>query len=200
MTRIYDTPVSDAALDQLFRDARTHNGFTSAPVTDADLKAIFDLAKMAPTSANSSPARYVFVRSAEAKEKLRPALAAGNLDKTMAAPVTVIIGHDTEFHEHMPFLFPHTNAKAWFEGNAEHRARVAFQNGTLQVAYFILAARALGFDTGPMTGFDNAKVDAAFFAGTHVKSNVLVNLGHGDATKLFGRSPRFAFDQVATIL
>lgn len=194
------TALSDSALSQLFLDARTHNVFAPDPVSDADLKRIIDLAKMAPTSANQSPARFVFIRSPEAKARLKPALAAGNVDKTMSAPVTALIGYDLAFYEHMPFLFPHTNAKAWFEGKPDVIQRSAFLNGTLQVAYFIMAARALGFDTGPMTGFDNAKADELFFAGTDIKSNVLVNLGHGDASKLFARSPRFAFDQIASIV
>ncbi len=194
------TALSDSALSQLFLDARTHNVFAPDPVSDADLKRIIDLAKMAPTSANQSPARFVFIRSPEAKARLKPALAAGNVDKTMSAPVTALIGYDLAFYKHMPFLFPHTNARAWFEGKPDVIQRSAFLNGTLQVAYFIMAARALGFDTGPMTGFDNAKTDELFFAGTDVKSNVLVNLGHGDASKLFARSPRFAFDQIASIV
>jgi 3-hydroxypropanoate dehydrogenase len=191
--------LDSAGRDLLFNNARTHNGWTSEPVTDAQLRELFDLMKMAPTSANCSPARIVFVRTPEAKAKLAPALSAGNLDKTMAAPVTAIIGHDMAFHEHLPRLFPHADAKSWFVGKEEHIATTAFRNGTLQGAYLILAARAVGLDCGPMSGFDNAKVDAAFFAGTTFKSNFLCNLGHGDPAKLFGRSPRFDFDDVCKI-
>ncbi len=188
-----------AGRDLLFNHARTHNGWTAEPVSDAQLRELFDLMKMAPTSANCSPARIVFVRTPQAKAKLAPALSAGNLDKTMAAPVTAIIGHDMAFHEHLPRLFPHADAKSWFVGKDEHIRTTAFRNGTLQGAYLMLAARAVGLDCGPMSGFDNAMVDAAFFAGTTVKSNFLCNLGHGDPAKLFGRSPRFDFDEVCTI-
>ena len=189
-----------AAVAKIFHDARTHNAFLDKPVTDEQLRQAVDIAKMGPTSVNQSPMRIVFLRSKEAKERLRPALSAGNVDKTMAAPVVAIVGHDNKFYDHLPFLFPHADAKAWFSGNAEFAARSAFQNGTLQVAYLIIALRAVGLDTGPMTGFDNAKVDAEFFAGTDVKSNVLINIGYGDKEKLFPRSPRFAFDQIAKIL
>ena len=190
--------LSDAALDQLFRTARTHNEL-GGEVGDDTLRALYDLLKWAPTSANMSPGRYVFVKSAEAKEKLRPALSEGNLEKTMKAPVTVIVAHDEDFHEKLPYLFPHTDAKAWFDGPREGRSAAAFRNGSLQGAYLILAARALGLDAGPMSGFDNAKVDAAFFAGTPIKSNFLVNLGVGQPEKLFPRSPRLPFDEAARI-
>jgi 3-hydroxypropanoate dehydrogenase len=156
--------------------------------------------KMAPTSVNCSPARIVFVKSAEAKAKLRPLLMEGNVEKTMAAPVTAIIGTDHKFYDHLPQLFPHTDAKAWFTGNEEFARVSAIRNGTLQGGYFILAARALGLDCGPMSGFDNAGVDAAFFAGTAVKSNFLCNLGYGDPTGMQARSPRFSFDEMATIV
>ena len=189
--------IDDAALAQLFTDARTHNGFLDRPVSDELLRQAVDIAKIGPTSVNQSPFRIVFVKSAEAKAKLAPALSPGNLDKTNAAPVTAIVGYDEKFYEHLPFLFPHADAKPWFSGNEAFAKRSAFQNGTLQVAYLILALRAVGLDTGPMTGFDNAKVDAEFFAGTDVKSNVLINIGYGDAAKLFPRSPRFSFDQIA---
>ena len=188
-----------AGRDLLFNNARTHNGWTAEPVADATLHELFDLMKMAPTSANCSPARLVFVRSPEAKAKLAPALSAGNLDKTMAAPVTVIIAHDLEFHEKLPRLFPHADARSWFAGKEEHIRNTAFRNGTLQGAYLIIAARAVGLDCGPMSGFDNAKVDAAFFAGTPLRSNFLCNLGHGDPAKLLARSPRFDFADVCTI-
>ncbi|MDJ0949617.1 MAG: malonic semialdehyde reductase [Alphaproteobacteria bacterium] len=189
-----------AALDLIFRDARTHNAWTDRPISDDTLRALFELLKMGPTSANCSPARFLFLRSREAKERLRPALTQGNLDKTMAAPVTAIIGYDLEFYEELPQLFPHTDARSWFAGKPELIATTAFRNGTLQGAYLIIAARAVGLDCGPMSGFDNAKVDAEFFPGGRVKSNFLCNLGHGDPAGLFGRSPRFDFDQACQIL
>lgn len=192
--------LSDTGLDLLFREARTHNGWQDKEVSDVLLQAVFDLAKMGPTSANCSPMRVLYLKSAEAKEKLRPALIEGNVEKTMAAPVVAVIGHDLEFHEHLPKLFPHTDARAWFQGNDALIEATAFRNGSLQGAYFILAARALGLDCGPMSGFDNAQVDAAFFADSKVKSNFLCNLGYGDPSKLFPRSPRFAFDEVCRIL
>ncbi|WP_256644133.1 malonic semialdehyde reductase [Stenotrophomonas sp. 9(2022)] len=188
-----------AALDQLFRTARTQNAFLDTPVEDAQLHALYELVKWGPTAANGSPARFVFVKSAEAKAKLAPALSEGNHEKTLAAPVTVIVGFDEDFHEKLPYLFPHTDAKAWFDGPREGRHEGAFRNGSLQGAYLILAARALGLDAGPMSGFDNAKVDEAFFAGTHIKSNFLVNLGYGDPSGLFPRLPRLSFDEAARI-
>jgi 3-hydroxypropanoate dehydrogenase len=193
-------PLDDAALDQLFRSARTHNGWLPQPVTDDDLRALYDLMKMGPTSANCSPARIVFLRTPEAKARLRPALSPGNLDKTISAPVTAIIGHDMSFYEKLPQLFPHADARAWFAGKPELIASTAFRNGTLQGAYLMLAARAIGLDCGPMSGFDAAKVDAEFFAGTEIKTNFLCNLGHGDPAKLFARSPRLAFDDACTLL
>ncbi len=192
--------IDSAALAQIFTQARTHNAFLDRPVSDELLHKAVDIAKMGPTSANQSPLRIVFLRSEAAKERLRPALAPGNLAKTMAAPVVAITAYDEEFYEHLPFLMPHADAKSWFSGNPAFAARSAFQNGTLQVAYLILALRAVGLDTGPMTGFDNAKVDSEFFPEGHVKSNVLINIGYGDANKLFPRSPRFAFDQIAKII
>ncbi|CBA14872.1 malonic semialdehyde reductase [Xanthomonas albilineans] len=188
-----------AALDQLFRTARTQNAFLDKPVDEATLRALYDLVKWGPTGANGSPARFVFVTSPQGKEKLKPALSEGNLAKTLAAPVTVIVAHDEDFHEKLPYLFPHTDAKSWFDGPREGRSEVAFRNGSLQGAYLILAARALGLDAGPMSGFDNAKVDAAFFAGTTIKSNFLVNLGHGDPKGLYPRLPRLSFDEAARI-
>lgn len=187
------------ALDQLFRTARTHNDL-GGEVSDETLRELYDLLKWGPTSANQSPARFVFVKSAEAKAKLGPALSEGNHDKTMAAPVTVIIGYDEDFHEKLPYLFPHTDAKSWFDGPREGRHDHAFRNSSLQGAYLILAARALGLDTGPMSGFNHAMVDETFFKGTSIKSNFLVNLGHGDPDKLFARSPRLSFDEAARIL
>ena len=191
--------LSDDALDQLFRKARTHNGWQAKPVDDTVLKQLIELALLGPTSANCSPGRFVFVKSPEAEEKLRAALSAGNLEKTMAAPVTVIVGMDMAFYEHLPKLFPHADARSWFVGNDKMISDTAFRNATLQGGYLIMAARALGLDTGPMSGFDAAKVDEAFFAGTTVKSNFLMNLGYGDPSKLFARSPRFTFDEAARI-
>lgn len=191
--------LNDNALDQLFRTARTQNAFQDRPVEDAQLRALYDLLKWGPTSANMSPGRFVFVKSPEAKEKLRPALSEGNLAKTMIAPVTVIVAYDEDFHEKLPYLFPHTDAKAWFDGPRHNRHDAAFRNGSLQGAYLILAARSLGLGAGPMSGFDNAKVDAAFFAGTTIKSNFLVNLGYGDPAGVFVRSPRLSFDEAARI-
>ncbi|GAB2495144.1 malonic semialdehyde reductase [Pseudoxanthomonas sangjuensis] len=191
-------PLNTAALDQLFNTARTYNGF-GGEISDETLRRLYDLLKWGPTSANSSPARFVFVKSPEAKQKLAPALSEGNRQKTLAAPVTVIVGFDQDFHEKLPYLFPHTDAKAWFDGPREGRHEAAFRNGTLQGAYLILAARALGLDTGPMSGFDNALVDEAFFKGTTIKSNFLVNLGAGDPASIFPRSPRLPFDEAARI-
>ncbi len=193
--------LSDEGLGLLFRDARTHNVWLDRPVDEALLRQVYDLARMGPTSANMSPLRIVFVKSREAKEKLRPCLDAGNVDKTMAAPVTAILGMDVHFYEKLPKLFPHANAKAWFEGLPENvLEQIALRNSSLQGAYFMLAARALGLDCGPMSGFDNAKVDAAFFAGTTVKSNFLCNLGHGDASKLYPRSPRLDFEEACKVV
>ncbi len=189
-----------AALDLLFRNARTHNAWLDRPIADATLEQLFDLLKMAPTSANCSPARFVFVRSAEAKARLKPALIESNVAKTMTAPVTVIVGSDQQFYEHLPRLFPHTDAKSWFVGNQALIDSTAFRNSTLQGAYLMMAARSLGLDCGPMSGFDGAKVDAEFFAGTTNKANFLINLGYGDVSQLFARSPRFAFAEVCQFL
>lgn len=191
--------LSNEALDQIFRNARTHSAWLPKPVEDALLKQIVDLTLLGPTSANSSPGRFVFVKSREAKEKLRPALAEGNVEKTMAAPVTVIVGMDMAFYEQLPKLFPHADARSWFVGNEGMIQSTAFRNASLQGAYLIVAARALGLDAGPMSGFDAAKVDEAFFAGTTIKANFLINLGYGDSTKLRARLPRFAFDEIARI-
>lgn len=193
-------PLDAAALALLFQDARTHNAFLDKPVSDELLREAVDLAKMGPTSVNQSPARILFLRSPEAKARLIPAMATGNAEKTGKAPVVAIVAYDEKFFEHLPFLFPHADAKAWFAGNDAFASRSAFQNGTLQVAYLIFALRAVGLDAGPMTGFDNAKVDAEFFPEGHVKSNVIINIGYGDRAKLFPRSPRFSFDQIAKIL
>jgi 3-hydroxypropanoate dehydrogenase len=193
--------VSDESLDLIFREARTHSVWLDKPVDDTLLVQVYDLAKMGPTSANMCPVRIVFVKSKAAKEKLRPALSAANVDKTMAAPVTAIIGMDVHFYEKLPELFPHVDAKAWFKDLPENVLEsMALRNGSLQGGYFMLAARALGLDCGPMSGFDNAKVDAAFFAGATVKSNFLCNLGHGDATKLHSRNPRLSFEEACQIV
>jgi 3-hydroxypropanoate dehydrogenase len=189
-----------AELAQIFTEARTHNAFLDRPVSDELLYKAVHLAKMGPTSANQSPMRILFLRSTAAKERLRPGLSPGNLAKTMAAPVVALTAYDEQFYEHLPFLMPHVDAKSWFSGDRVKAARSAFQNGSLQVAYLLIALRAVGLDTGPMTGFDNAKVDAEFFPDGHVKSNVLINIGYGDAEKLFPRNPRFSFDQLAKIL
>ena len=187
------------ALDQLFRTARTHNEL-GGEVSDDTLRQLYDLLKWGPTTANSGPARFVFVKSAEAKAKLGPALDEGNYAKTMAAPVTAIVAYDMAFFTKMAYLFPHVEATSWFDTKPEAALEtIALRNSSLQGAYLILAARALGLDTGPMSGFDNDKVDAAFFAGTAIRSNFLVNLGHGDAAKLFPRSPRLSFDEAARI-
>jgi 3-hydroxypropanoate dehydrogenase len=188
------------SLDLLYRTARTHNGWQPKPVPESLLHEIYDLAKMAPTSANCSPMRVVFVTSPEGKERLKPALSAGNLDKTMAAPVTAIIANDTRFYEELPRLFPHADAKSWFTGNQALIDITAMRNGTLQGAYLMLAARALGLDCGPMSGFDNAKVDAEFFPDGRFKSNFLCNLGYGDPSKLLPRNPRFAFEDACKIV
>ena len=192
--------IDQEAIDQLLLNARTHSFWQDKQVSDNLLKQAYDLAKMGPTSANCSPLRIIFVKSAAAKEKLRPCLAEGNIEKTMSAPVTAILGHDMEFYEKLPALFPHADAKSWFTGSPELIEATAFRNGTLQAAYFILAARSLGLDCGPMSGFDGQRVDESFFAGTSFKSNFLCNLGYGVPEKLFPRSPRLDFTEVCQIL
>jgi 3-hydroxypropanoate dehydrogenase len=191
--------IDQAAIDALFTNARTQNKWTDQPVSDADLHSIFDILKMGPTSANCSPARFVFIRTPEGREKLRPALSAGNLDKTMSAPVVVIVAHDPKFYDKLPMLFPHADARAWFAGNDALAQETAFRNGSLQGAYLMIAARAMGVDCGPMSGFDKSKVDAAFFAESGWKANFLINLGHGDASGLLPRSPRFSFDEACIL-
>ena len=184
-------PLSDSALDQLFRTARTYNGYVDRPVSDDQLRAIWDLMKYGPTSANSLPARIVWCVSGEAKAKLAALSMPANGEKILKAPVTAIIAMDNEFYEHLPEFFPHTDARSWFAGNEPHAQTTAFRNSSLQGAYFILAARALGLDTGPMSGFDNAGVDQAFFADEpNVKSNFISTLGYGDPATIFERSPR----------
>ncbi len=192
--------LDDRSLDIIFREAHTHSFWLDKPVSDALLHQIYDLMKWAPTSANCCPARFVFVRSAEAKQRLLPLMAPGNVEKTRTAPVTAIVGYDTEFYEKLPKLYPPADARSWFVGNQPLIDTTAFRNGTLQGAYLLLAARALGLDAGPMSGFDNEKVDQEFFAGTRVKSNFVINLGYGDSSKLYPRSPRLPFEEAAQIL
>ena len=195
--------IDEKALDTLFRTARTQNGFVDKAVSDEQLRQIYDLAKWGPTTQNSQPMRIVFVRSKEAKEKLAPALSPGNLDKTMKAPATAIIAFDSRFYENLPRTFPNNPAaKKNYEGNEKtaHVERTALRNSSLQGAYFILAARASGLDCGPMSGFDNSKVDAAFFPDGRFKSNFLINLGYGDPSKVFPRNPRLDFDEACKIV
>lgn len=192
-------PLDDAALDALFRTARTHNSFRDEPVSEVTLRALFELVKMGPTSANGLPGRFVFVTSPDAKAKLAPALSANNREKTLKAPVTAIVAHDTRWHENLPRFFPHADAKSWFEGNDAMIEETAFRNGTLMGGYLILAARALGLDTGAMSGFDKAAVDAAFFPDGRFKTNFLINLGYGDGQKLFERLPRPDFEEFCAI-
>jgi len=191
--------LSDASLDLIFRTARTYRAWRDVPVTDEILRALYELLRLGPTSGNCCPARFVFVRSPAAKERLRPALDAGNVAQTMAAPVTAIIAHDLEFYEKLPFLTPHYDARRAFIGNQALIESTAFRNGSLQGAYLIIAARALGLDCGPMSGFDNAKVDATFFPDGKVKSNFLCNLGYGDPARLRPRAPRLAFEDACAI-
>ena len=185
--------------DQLFDHARTHIAFTPEPVGDDQLRRIYDLMKWGPTSANSSPARIVFVRSPAAKERLLGCVSPGNVEKVRAAPVTAILGMDLAFYDKLAFLFPHTDAKSWFVGKKEHADTTAFRNASLQGGYFIIAARAVGLDCGPMSGFDHARIDAEFWAGTTVRTNFICNLGHGDASKLHSRGPRLSFDEACRI-
>ncbi len=192
--------ISKSVLDQLFLDARSHNAWTDEDVPDTVLKELVDITKMGPTSANCCPARFVFVKSDEAKNRLKPHLSAGNVKKAMTAPVCAIIAHDMKFYDHLPQLFPHEDARSWFAGKEALIEETAIRNGTLQGAYFMIAARALGLDVGAMSGFDNDGVDGEFFPEGHVKSNFLCNLGRGDPSGLFGRSPRFDFGEMAEIL
>ena len=189
-----------AALDQAFRSARTYNKFRPEPLDDATLHALYELLKWGPTSMNSQPGRYLFLRSEAAKQRLKPALSPGNADKTMAAPVVVVVAMDSRFHDHLPEQFPALPAKAMFDGNAALAEATAFRNGTLQGAYLIVAARMLGLDCGPMSGFDAAKVNAEFFPDGRWRANFLVNLGRGDASGNHPRGPRLPFDAVARIL
>lgn len=187
--------IDETALQMLFTGARSHNVWLDKPVSDDLLVEIYNVAKMGPTSANCSPARFVFVRTADGKEKLRPALGVRNVEKTMKAPVTVIVAYDRMFFEALPRLFPHADARSWFVSSPTMAAETAARNCALQAAYLMFAARALGLDAGPMSGFDQGVVDEAFFAGTTWKSDVLINLGYGDATALFGRLPRLDLDE-----
>lgn len=192
--------ISDDALDQLFRAARTQNGWQNKPVSQTLLHALYDLMRMGPTSANCSPARLVFITTSEGRERIKPFLAPNNVAKVMQAPVTVIIGHDLEFYEKLPQLFPHADARSWFLGNEKLIQSTAFRNGTLQGAYLIMAARAVGLDCGPMSGFDNDGVDKAFFSGSAIKSNFICALGYGDPSAVFPRSPRLPFDEACQII
>jgi len=210
-----DPVLGAEALDQIFRSARTHSAWLDRPVTEETLRELYDLMKWGPTSANSSPARFLFIRSPQAKERLRPALSPGNVDKTMSAPVTVVVAYDMLFYEKLPKLFPHSpSMRALFAANPQLVEETAKRNSSLQGAYLIIAARSLGLDCGPMSGFDNAKLDEEFFGGEkvcegceqeffpvgHVKSNFLINVGYGDAAKLFPRAPRLEFNEACTIL
>ena len=192
--------LTPAALDQLFYGARTYSYWQDKPVSDAQLQQLFDLMKQCPTSVNSLPARLVFIKTPDAKQRLKPCLSAGNQEKSMQAPVTVIVAQDMQFYEHLPRLFPHADAKSMFAGNDAAITATAFRNSSLQGAYLIMAARSLGLDSGPMSGFDNAKLDSTFFPDGRYRSNFLINIGYGDASKLHERLPRFAFDEVCQIL
>jgi 3-hydroxypropanoate dehydrogenase len=189
--------VDAVAKDVLFRAARTHNGWLDMPVSHRLLEEAVDLAKMGPTAANTSPFRILFVETPEAKERLKTALAPGNVEKTMTAPVTAIMAYDLGFYDLLPKLFPHADARAWFAGNDAFINHTATQSGTLQAAYFLLALRAVGLDAGPLNGFDTAKVDKEFFEETTLRSNFIINIGYGDEAKLFPRSPRLDFDEIA---
>lgn len=191
--------LDDAALDILFRHARTHNGWLDTPVSDQQLHQIYDLMKWGPTSANCSPARLVFVKTPEAKERLLACMNAGNVEKTRSAPVTAIVGMDMEFYEKLPQLFPHTDARSWFAGKQQVIDVTALRNSSLQGAYLIMAARGLGLDCAPMSGFDADKINAAFFAGTPVRANFVCSIGYGDHGKLHPRGPRLAFGEACRI-
>ncbi len=194
--------LDDISIDKILREARSQNGFLDKPVSDDQLRRIYDILKWGPTSSNSQPGRFVFIRTREGKEKLRPALSAGNTDKTMAAPVTAIVAYDTQFYEHLPRTFPHNlTAQSWFSGPGKEDVafKTAFRNGSLQGAYLMIAVRSIGLDVGAMSGFDNAKVDAAFFPDGRFKSNFLCNIGYGDKSKLFNRNPRLGFEDACVL-
>lgn len=192
--------LNTSTLDTLFRHARTHNGWLDKPVSDEQLQQIYDLMKWGPTSANCSPARIVFVKRAAEKEKLLTCMSQGNLEKTRSAPVTAIIGMDTEFYEKLDYLFPHTNARSWFAGKQAVIDTTVMRNSSLQGGYFIMAARAIGLDCAPMSGFDAAKMNAAFFADTSIKVNFVCSLGYGDVEKLHPRGPRLLFEEACKII
>lgn len=192
--------LNEDGLDLLFREARTCSAWQDKQVSDDTLKALYELLKMGPTSVNASPARIAFLRTPEAKERLKPALDPANVKKTMLAPVTAIVGYDLAFYDQLPKLFPHADARAWFSGNAPYAEATAFRNSSLQGGYLIMVARSLGLDCGPMSGFDNAKVDQEFFGGTTVRSNFLCNIGYGDRGKLFPRCPRLDFGEACQLL
>lgn len=195
-----NAPLNDQALDQLFREARSFNAYTDQPVTEAQLHAIWNLMKFGPTSANCLPARIIWCKSEESKQKLAALAMPSNGEKILSAPVTAIIGMDMAFYEQLPELFPHTDARSWFVGNDALIEKTAFRNSSLQGAYFIIAARALGLDTGPMSGFNNEAVDSAFFAGTNVQSNFICTLGYGDSSSIFERSPRPEFERFNSVV
>jgi nitroreductase len=193
-------PLASAALDQLFREARTYGGWRGEPITGAALKSLYELAKLGPTAGNTSPARFVFVTSPAGKQRLSPHLSAGNRDKTMAAPVTVIVGYDLDFAKKVPFLFPHKPEAANWYGDPVVAQETALRSSSLQGAYLIMAARALGYDCGPMSGFDNDGVDKEFFSGARIRSNFLINIGKGDPLSLRPRLPRLSFEEVCSVI
>jgi 3-hydroxypropanoate dehydrogenase len=199
-TKVSHETAKKEFLDLIFLNARTHSYWQPRPVPDELLREAYDIARMGPTSANMNPMRLLFIKSKEAKERLKPALSQGNVEKTMSAPVTAIIAYDLEFYENLPRLFPQADARSWFVGNKELIQSSAFRNGTLQGGYFMIACRSLGLDVGPMSGFENAKVDAEFFPNSPIKSNWLCNIGYGDASKLHPRNPRLEFSEIAKIL
>jgi 3-hydroxypropanoate dehydrogenase len=195
-----DKRLDDSGLDLLFRDAHSQNKWTDAPVTDVQLRELYELLRLAPTSANTSPARFLFLRSQHAKQRLLPSLSPGNVDKTMTAPVVAIVAHDPRFFDQLPHLFPHADARAWFTANPTLATETAFRNGTLQGAYMILAARAIGLDCGPMSGFNKTIVDRDILSDYGWKANFLVSIGHGDPGGVFARSPRLEFEQACVLL
>ncbi|WP_312241614.1 malonic semialdehyde reductase [Pantoea sp.] len=192
--------LSDEAINALFLHARSHNGWLDKPVTDEQLASLYALTRMGPTSANCSPARFIFVRTAAGKEKLKPALSSGNLQKTMTAPVTVIVAYDRAFYEQLPTLFPHADARSWFTSSPAFAEETALRNSAMQAAYLIMAARSMGLDTGPMSGFDRPRLDDAFFADTTLTANLLINIGYGDRSKLFDRLPRLSLEEACDFI
>lgn len=192
--------ISPLALDTLFTLARTHSAWLERPVSDEQLREVYRLLRMAPTSANCSPGRFLFIRTPEGKARLKPALSSGNLEKTLTAPVTAIVAWDARFYDKLPALFPHGDARSWFTSSPALAEETAFRNSSLQAAYLIMACRALGLDCGPMSGFDREKVDTAFFAGTGWQSNLLVNIGYGDSNRVYPRLPRLDFDDACALL